>query len=284
MVLAVAAALSLVACGSSKKKESTSATTAPPQPSEVAITANEYSFGLPPTIPAGAVQLKLTNAGKEPHDLQLATVDGTHTKDEIVKNLASENEPISTWLHAAGGVGTTKGGGAQAAYVTLKPNTTYWYFCTETTKDNKAHSELGMIGTFTTGATGGVAAMPTATATVKAHEYGFGITGIKAGEQLVEFTNTGPNQIHHFVAAPIVAGKTFDEAKKALATPPNQTTEPPPVDFDKAVAVAALDPGQSEVMRLTFAPGDYVFVCFLRDHTPGPPHVAKGMVAEFKVA
>ena len=53
VILAVVAALSLVACGSSKKKESTSATTAPPQPPEVAVTASEYSFALPPSIAGG---------------------------------------------------------------------------------------------------------------------------------------------------------------------------------------------------------------------------------------
>ncbi len=305
--MVVVVGLGLTACGSSSKTSST-ATTAPSgstseesKAPEVAVTATDFAFSLPSEVPGGVVKLSLANNGKQPHDFQVLTVDGTHTKDEIVATFADPSGPIPGWLHAAGGVGTVgPGAPPSVAYVKLAPKTSYWYVCTETTDDNKPHTGLGMIGTFTTADSSPVADLPTTGASVKAKEYGFDISGIKAGEQLVNFTNTGPDQIHHFVAFPIQPGKTVDDVKAALAAgpgsgPPDSSTPatsapsttaggPPPIDFEKAVGISAMDPGMSEVAKLSFEPGDYAFVCFLEDRAGGPPHFTKNMITEYKVS
>ncbi|MGI9079681.1 MAG: hypothetical protein ACR2GF_02460 [Acidimicrobiales bacterium] len=298
------ATLGLAACGSDKKTATSnttatsgstatsgaapSSTEAPTKAPDVAVSAAEYSYSVPSEVPGGVVKLTLTNKGKEPHDFQLLQIDGTHTKEEITKVIASEGGPIPVWLHPAGGVGTVGPGAPPGvAFVTLKPKATYWYICTESTDQNKAHSELGMIGSFTTTDKSPESALPDAGATVKAREYGFDVSGIKAGEQLVKFTNTGPNQIHHFIAVPLAKGKTLDDAKTFLASQGPNSGPPsgePPVDFTKGVAVGALDPGGSEVAKANFEPGDYVFLCFLTDHAGGPPHFEKGMITQFTVS
>ncbi len=298
--MVVVVGLGLTACGSSSKTSTTPTTKASgaaaeeSKAPEVAVTATDFSYTLPSSVPGGVVKLSLTNSGAQAHDLQLLTIDGTHTKDEIVENFASEGAPIPPWLHAAGGVGTVgPGAPPSAAYVKLAPKTAYWYVCTESTDDNKPHTSLGMIGTFTTADSSPVAELPKTDATVKAKEYGFDIKGIKAGEQLVNFTDSGPAEIHHFVAFPMQPGKTLDEVKAFLATqgPPDPSAPPttaapgpPPVDFEKAVSVSAVDPGLSEVAKVTFAPGSYAFLCFIEDHAGGPPHFTKGMITEYKVS
>ncbi len=302
VLMVVVVGLGLTACGSSSKTSTTPTTAEQSKAPEVAVTATDYSFNLPASIPGGVVKLNLTNSGKEAHDFQLLKIDGTHTKEEIVAQFGSEGAPIPDWLHAAGGAGTVGPGAPPAvAYVKLAPKTAYWYVCTESTDDNKPHSGLGMIGTFTTGDTSPVADLPKTTATVKAKEYGFDIQGIKAGEQLVNFTDSGPAQLHHFVAFPIQPGKTLDDVKAALAQGPGSgppdasapsssapaTTAPSgpsPIDFQKAVGVSALDPGLSEVAQVRFEPGSYAFVCFLEDRAGGPPHFTKGMITEYKVS
>jgi len=298
VLMVVVVGLGLTACGSSSKTSTTGTTAAASKIPEVAVTATEYSYNLPPTTPGGVVKLKLTNTGKESHDFQLFTVDGTHAKEEVVAAFASE-DATPPWLHASGGAGSVGPGAPPGeAYVKLSPKTTYWYGCTDSTDDNKPHSTLGMIGTFTTDDTSPVAELPKAGATVKAKEYGFEINGIKAGEQLVSFTNAGPAELHHFVAFPMQPGKTLDEVKAFLATqgPPDPSAPttsapattapsgPPPVDFEKAVSVSAVDPGVSEVARVTFAPGSYAVLCFISDRTGGPPHFIKGMITEYKVS
>ncbi len=233
----VVVGLGLTACGSSSKTATTATTTKAPgtttaeesKAPAVAVTANEYSFSLPTEIPGGVVKLGLTNKGKEAHDFQLATIDGAHTKEEITASLATEGAPIPVWLHPVGGVGTVGPGAPPGeAYVKLSPDTAYWYVCTESTDQNKAHSELGMIGQFTTNATSPASDLPKASASVKAKEYGFEISGIKAGEQLVSFTNTGPAQIHLFAAFPIQPGKTLDDVKAAFAQGPGSPPDSSP--------------------------------------------------------
>ena len=280
------AALVFTACGDNKKDTDNTAasatSTTAAAPTAVSVTAKEYAFTVP-SMPTGVVKITLTNEGKEPHDFQLIAVDGTHTKDEIVKVVGSDDAPIPSWLHGAGGVGSVAPGASPGtAYVKLEAGKTYWYFCSENTDDNKPHSALGMIGQLTVSGTSASDALPSAPASVTAKEYTFDIQGLKSGEQLVKFANDGPMQIHHFVAFPMLPGKTIDDVKKAFSS--NDQSGPPPVDFEKGVQVSALDPGQSEVAQVNFAPGDYAFVCFLTDHAGGPPHLAKGMIKEFKVS
>jgi len=303
VLMVVVVGLGLTACGSSSKTSTTATTKASGSAAveskapEVAVTATDFAYSLPASVPGGVVKLSLANNGQQPHDFQLLTIDGTHTKEEIVASFAGgEGAPIPPWLHAAGGLGTVgPGAPPSVAYVKLNPKALYWYICTESTDDNKPHSSLGMIGSFTSGDTAAVTELPETSAKVKAKEYGFDIQGIKAGEQLVSFTDTGPAQIHHFVALPMQPGKTLDEVKAFLATqgppdpsapstPPTTASGPPPVDFEKAVSVAAVDPGLSEVAKATFAPGSYAFLCFIEDRAGGPPHFTKGMITEYKVS
>jgi len=300
VLMVVVVGLGLTACGSSSKTSTTATTKASGSAAveskapEVAVTATDFAYALPASVPGGVVKLSLANNGQQPHDLQLLKIDGDHTKEEIVANFGSEGGPIPPWLHGAGGVGTVgPGAPAGVAYVKLEPKAQYWYVCTESTDDNKPHTSLGMIGNFTTADSSPVAELPKTDATVKAKEYGFDIKAVKAGEQLVNFTNSGPAEIHLFAALPMQPGKTLDEVKAFLATqgPPDPSAPastapagPPPVDFQKAVAVAALDPGQSEVAKVTFAPGSYAFLCFIEDRAGGPPHFVKGMITEYKVS
>jgi len=166
------------------------------------------------------VKLSLANNGQQPHDFQLLTVDGTHTKEEILENVSSDGAPIPPWLHSAGGVGTVGPGAPPGvAYVKLAPNMACWYVCNETIDDNKPHTSLGMI------------------------------------------------------ASP-----------DASTTSSSAPSGPPPIDFEKAVSVGALDPGQSEVAGVRFATGSYVFLCFIEDRAGGPPHFTKGMITEYKVS
>lgn len=284
-------AIGLVACGDNTT-DSAATTTSPPASTaaQVAITASDYAFQIPATVlparvPGGVVQLTLTNTGKEPHDFQLATIDGDHTQDDIVQVLSSQDNPTPEWLHGIGGVGTVAPGGPPGiAWAKLDAGKKYWFFCTESTDQNKAHAGLGMIGNFTTEGESPLTALPRPDSTVVASEYSFDIRGVKAGEQLVEFKNDGPDQLHHFVAFPIQPGKTVADVESALASNSQNQSEPPPLDFAHGVAVAVVDPGHSEVAKLTFAPGRYAFVCFLSDHAGGPPHLAKGMIKEYNVA
>ena len=248
------------------------------------ITAHEngdkMSFDVPDGIEGGVVTLNLVSpkSNKEPHDFQLIKLDG-HSYDETLKDVTDDNAPVPKWIEDAGGASTVTPGHTSTITMRLEPNSEYMFFCTE--GDQTKHASQGMAGTFKTGDDSG-ADMPDADAHITAHEYAFDIDGLKSGENVVEFKNTG-KMLHHALLLPIRAGKTFADAKKALMSE-DQNAEPP-VDFEKGIFTSVFGPGDSAVMTMNLKPGDYAVICFMPDKgTSGPPHIAKGMIKELKIS
>jgi hypothetical protein len=287
----------LVACGdddddtTAASGDDTAETTAPASAQNLSLTTQEngttsFKFdGIPATLKAGVVDIELANTtGKQPHDFQLVKLEGGHTIDEIVKTVSDENSPLETWLKEATGVGTAGPQHTSKASVELTEGT-WGYFCTESTDQDDgssiSHAQHGMSGTFDVkGDNGGD--LPTAAASVVTTEYKFAPTGLKAGENTVEFRNDGA-MLHHVLVAPIAAGKTLDDVKAAFASE-GEPQGPPPVDFEKFVGTAVLGPKQSLVTTMNLPAGTYAMFCFMPDPgTAGPPHVAKGMLQELKV-
>ena len=297
-LVALALGSFLVACGdddddtTAASGDATSQTTAAPAKAQtVSLTTKEdgvtsFAFeGVPSTLKAGAVEITLDNAtGKQPHDFQLVKLTGGHTIDEIVKTTNDENSPLETWLDEVNGVGTAGPTQSRSATVELTEGT-WGYFCTESTdQDNGpsiAHAQHGMSGSFEVKGDSG-ADLPTAAASVVTTEYKFAPTGLKAGENTVEFRNDGA-MLHHVLVAPIAAGKTLEDVKTAFASE-GEPQGPPPVDFEKLVGTAVLGPNQALVTTMNLPAGDYAMFCFMPDKgTAGPPHLAKGMLQELKV-
>jgi hypothetical protein len=194
-LLALLLVLGLAAggCGSDDDGDGVAATTssteetaAPPvfeiRSSEVGET---FTFKLPTDVQGGVVTLKLVNDGKATHDFQLTKQVPGHTLDELLAQVVSEEAPLNEWVVAAGGVGTTDPGKTTEATLDLEPGA-YWYFCTESSDSEeeggepRAHANHGMAGELTlTGDSG--AAMPDASASIEAVDYGFTTTGLKVG-------------------------------------------------------------------------------------------------------
>jgi uncharacterized cupredoxin-like copper-binding protein len=282
--LLTAGLLGLAACGGDDSGSASSGGASGKDAAAVAITAKDFAFELPASVPSGVVQLTLTNQGQQPHDFQIVKIDGNHSLDEFNQAMAGTGDggPTPEWIHGVGGVGTiAPGAPAQSSWVKLEDGATYYYFCTESTDQNQPHASMGMVGQLKLSGKSKASALPKADATVKAKEYSFEITGLKSGPQTVEFHNDGPHELHHFVAAPLMAGKTVNDVLTALQS--DDQSAPPPVDFEKSVSVSVVDPGVSEVVQLNLAPGKYVFLCFITDHAGGPPHAMKGMVTEYEV-
>ncbi len=54
-------------------------------------------------------------------------------------------------------------------------------------------------------------------------------------------------------------------------------------DFMNTRSTSVLDGGESLVTDLDLKKGKNVLLCFISDRAGGPPHVAKGMVAEVDI-
>jgi uncharacterized cupredoxin-like copper-binding protein len=230
-------------------------------------------------VSGGVVTLRLTNKStQDPHDLQLVQASGTHSATEVKKFATTDGGPIPAWLHAAGGVGTVSPGKTGEATLRLEPGH-YFAFCTEDT-DGKSHADAGMITEFDVSGNSG-AKLPAPTAHIEATEYKFTTSGLEAGDNLVEFKNSG-KQLHMVLALPLLPGKTIADVKQAFTSDDQNT--PPPVDFEKALSTEVLDTGGSEYVHWNLAPGKYALVCVMSDRSGGAPHFMNGMLQELDVA
>ena len=103
------------------------------------------------------------------------------------------------------------------------------------------------------------------------------------GQGTLEVDNVG-NQVHEMIIEKLAPGKTLDDAKKFLLTPPGT---PPPTGappITSAGGIVGLGPGQKMFQTLALAPGNYVLVCFFPDPPKGGiPHALEGMLKEITV-
>jgi hypothetical protein len=261
--------LALAACGDDDNDKSSS------KPTVLAVSLDQAGkVTAPASIEGGTVTLRFTNNAKSHYGLQLIRVAGNQTAAEVVKVVSSENAPIPAWVTDGGGIGSVKPGATGAT--TQKLPAGRWALVPQA---NEGRSKP-QISFLEVKGTGSDAALPTTTAKISAFEYGFKASGLKAGNNPVEFSNDGA-QLHHVQAFPLLPGKTVAQAKKFFQS--DNPNGRPPVDFENGDGTTVIDGGQKQVTNLDLESGKYVFVCFITDRGGGPPHVAKGMITQVDV-
>src|SRR5256886_11719499 len=103
--LALASAAGAVACGRQAPRAA--------GPSLVTITATDYAFGVPDTIPAGLTTFRLVNQGKELHHASLVRLGDGKTTADFQAALAAamtRHTPFPAWIGFAGGPNTVSPG------------------------------------------------------------------------------------------------------------------------------------------------------------------------------
>jgi hypothetical protein len=267
--IAVAALWALAGCGGGGEK-------AQVMSFEIAESGGKARFtGVPTEVRGGMAELKVKNAGRDPHSAQLARIEGQQSAEEALEAIGkySEGRPLADWLIPAGGLGAVKPGQTGSVVQPL-PEGRYVVFDTEGEGDfaEATKAELEVRG-------GGPAGeLPKTPATIRATEYKFDVSGLKAGKNRVAFENAG-RQPHIVGMAPIKRGKTIEDVRRFIETERGE----PPISEEQSVDSAALDGGMSQVVEFDLKPGKYAAVCFIPDRQGGPPHAMKGMISEVQV-
>jgi hypothetical protein len=232
----IAASVGLAACGDDDEREQAAAI-----PTKLTITASEAGrqsrLSVSESVPAGLVTVELTNTGEAFHEAQLVRLDAGHTSEEALKVIAAEGAPSPDWLHAAGGTGPAPPGGSSSATQQLRAGS---YIVYDAPFRNEGQDvKLGVATFRVDGETGG-SDLPTAPAKIEAHEYGFRASGLKAGVNTVEFSNSG-REPHHVIAAPYRPGATLAEVRNAFKR--QRGRGEPPLDFEDTSSTARIDGG-----------------------------------------
>lgn len=117
---------------------------------------------------------------------------------------------------------------------------------------------------------------------ITARDYAFDVpASFEGGLTRFSFTNAG--QEPHFAGlARMASGKTFEDVKAALTTPPSAAPGPGAPPFEEVGGFPTADPGAVGSMTVNLPAGNYVFYCLLPS-ADGVPHGAKGMITEVHV-
>ena len=243
----------------------------------VTITAADYSFAAPDTIPAGLTELRLLNRGAEMHHVFLIRLDGGKAMSDLFAEMKGDG-PLPSWAKEVGGPNTPGPGGEATAIVRLKAGR-YAMICVIPSKDGKPHVMKGMAKEITVvPATSNTSAANIRIAsTVTLVDYGFKFSQpLQAGRQTIRVVNQAA-QAHELVLVRLQPGKTPAEV---LAWMEKMEGPPPGAPIGGVTPMAQ---GEENLLEVNLTPGEYGLICFVPDAKDGKAHFVHGMVSTFVV-
>ncbi|PYP43600.1 MAG: hypothetical protein DMD50_16940 [Gemmatimonadetes bacterium] len=271
-------AAGFVACAACARPASQAA-----RPNVVTITATDYAFGAPDTIPAGLTTLRLVNQGKELHHASLVRLGDGKTIADFQAGLdaAMKNHtPPPPWIAFAGGPNAVTVGDTAWATRALEPGS-YVLVCWIPSADGAPHIMKGMMRPIAVVGLGGAALPePPADVVVKLTDYDFMFSQpLTAGTRTIRVESVGL-QAHEIVITALPPGKTLQDF---IAW--EQGGEKGPLPTGRWLGgVTGLDAGQHAHFTARFAPGNYLILCFWPDAKDGKPHLMHGMAKQITVS
>jgi hypothetical protein len=268
-------------------------TTAGEQPggpvTELDVTATEYAYdlgGAPTSIPAGLVEVNLTNAGAEEHQATLIRLNDGVDLGQFAAAAGSDPTGVAA-LQLASGFGgpnaAAPGGGTVSSVQSVVPGN-YLMICFIPGPDGQPHAAKGMVTPITdTGDAGPVGAPEGEVAgEIDLAEFAFGIPGDFDGQGTYAVANDG-EQTHEAAFYRLDDGATLDDVVAAFADP---SGGPPPVTPAGGIAPLGPQRGNDAYVRFDLDPGEYAVLCFLPDSSPGgsgAPHFTLGMATQVTI-
>jgi hypothetical protein len=244
------------------------------------VTAKEYAFGTPTTVPAGVTTINLQNTGKEEHQAQIVRINDGKTFADLTGALAKGPDAALALVTLAGGPNLVPPGATGTATTDLKPGN-YAFLCFISAADGVPHVAKGMIAPVQVTGTSAGGSLPAGDATVTAKDFTYTISGpVAAGQHTFTFTNQGP-QPHEAGIIKLNSGVTVDQIRGMLAGPPPSPAPTGPPPWAEVSGSTGIAPGATSAFTANLEAGaTYAFICFIPDPKTGKPHAALGMVVQ----
>jgi len=250
-------------------------------PNVATITATDYAFGAPDTIPAGLTTFRLVNQGRELHHAVIAGASG-RSWEELETVMKAEG-PIPAWLTFPAGPAVVVGGDSSNATGVFAPGN-YLIICFVSSPDGQMHVMKGMFRRLvvTTPAPSRAAAPapePQSDVTVMLSDYTFTLSApLTAGSHTIRVENGGP-QLHEVTIEQLAPGKTLADVQRWMAG--GMKGEPPTKPVGGFIGP---DVGTTGWFTVTLTPGTYLLTCYVPDAKDGKPHLAHGMMKAMTVS
>jgi hypothetical protein len=266
--------LAATAAACAKKQE---VAAAPPAPPLVTITAADFAFTAPDTIPAGVVNVRLVNNGPSLHHVQFVQLGEGKTVADLIAALRNPGPPPA-WAKLVPGPNPPAPGQSSELVTDLEPGN-YAMICMVPDDHGVPHFAKGMVRGVVAAAPAGPAAVEPATdVQVALTDYAFTLSkDITAGPHSLRIVNQG-TQPHEMFIAKLDSGVTAEQLVHYVET--GMHGRPPALPLGGA---SGMVPGAHAIFTMSFTPGDYALLCFLPDAKDGRDHVLHGMVKQIHV-
>jgi uncharacterized cupredoxin-like copper-binding protein len=267
-------AVSAVAC--SKREPAVSESS--PMPPTVTITASDFAFAAPDTIPGGVVRIRLVNRGPSLHHVQFIQLGAGRTLDSLVAALQHPGPPPA-WMKPVPGPNPPAPNASTELVVDLAAGN-YAIVCFVPDDHGVPHFAHGMVRPLVVRApAGAVVPEPAADVQVDLTDYAFTFSkDVAAGPHTLKIVNAG-QQPHELFIAKLDSGATAQQLARYVLG--GMRGRPPALPLGGA---SGMVPGEHAFLTMTFAPGDYAILCFLPDAKDGKEHVTHGMVKQIHVS
>jgi len=270
--IVAASAAALAACGQGRE----AAPPAAAAPNVVTVTAVNYAFTLPDTIPPGVTTVRVVNGGTEIHHIQIIQLLEGRTLDSLLAALHGPGS-LPAWAVMIGGPNAVVPGDTAAATLDL-PAGHYALVCFVPGPDGAPHFTKGMARELEVAGTPGTATEPVADRTMHLSDYAFALdTPLTAGTHVIRVVNDGP-QPHEAVLVQLAPGRTIGDVMTWVDGGMHGAPPGKPIG-----GVTGLTPGRHVSLRVALTPGNYGWICFFTS-PDGKEHAQHGMLTQFTVS
>jgi hypothetical protein len=219
----------------------------------VRVVADEYAYSMPAEVEGGVVALELVNQGAEPHEFAFGRLEEGADIEDVFKGL-QEGEGGESSEDLAG-VPVLSPDVTTTMVRELEPGT-YLFFCAFPDPDFTPHAAKGMYTSFeVTGDAGAVP--PQVDATIGVTDEGFELPELSAGEQVIEFRNSGTKEHEFLLARRAEAGAGTKDFERWIGKGQKGDA---PLFFPGGLQT--IPPGTSVIQIVTLEEGDYLIEDF----------------------
>ncbi|HRP07577.1 MAG TPA: hypothetical protein PLL69_03725 [Gemmatimonadales bacterium] len=242
------------------------------EPTTIRVVATDYAFEAPDTVQAGLVTWQLENRGDDGHHLIVYRIDGGHTFDEALAELAIDGA-WPAWMRSVSGpegVDDDPAGGGTVTTPLTAGN--YLLVCALQHPEGNTHAAHGMARPLVVVGEATDVPEPVATDTIRMVDFAYGIPDtITAGEVRFLLVNTG-QQRHHAIIEQVPGNATM---QSVLA---DWELDSIPPGYRQVGGFTSMSPGERAWYQVTLVPGRYFMACLIRDPATGKEHAALGMM------
>lgn len=258
----------------------------------VTVTADDFSFDIPETIPAGYVTVTMENVGAEPHHAQIVKLNEGISPDDAIAAL-NENGPLGALQSGmfVGGPGTSSAGISASVILDLEQGD-YLLICFLRSPDGTPHYTQGMVTSFTVEEGDGSDAStmaPEADGEVVLDDYSFTTPSqVPAGKTIWKLINNG-GQLHELIILKVENGLSTTDVMTALGSSTDVdagTASEYPLGHESLTSHGGSQgilPGAETYTVLNLEPGGYIASCFVPIPGTHFSHADYGMMKPFVV-